>query len=226
MIGGTRGSHILLKHDELLRRLDGKMIYFEADDGRICLVFDYMGRALVGSTDVKADNPDDVRCEDWERGPGASRPGSAGAPARRRQPLPAREGGGASGGLGRAAPAAAHAAGDPVAGPPRRASVAPGSAATASTCGLRHRTSGVGTGASDIASTSASIRAGSASTFRNMSPTRRVARSEWATTTSTSSMGDQYPGGDRRRRAVIRVRTGDQACRLMRLVARRQDRRA
>ena len=39
------------------------MIYFEADDGRICLVFDYLGRALVGSTDIKAANPDEVRCE-------------------------------------------------------------------------------------------------------------------------------------------------------------------
>ena len=66
LIGGTKGSHILLDHPELIRRLNGRMIYFEADDGRICLVFDYLGRALVGSTDVKADNPDDIRCEDWE----------------------------------------------------------------------------------------------------------------------------------------------------------------
>ncbi|NEK79495.1 MAG: FAD-dependent oxidoreductase, partial [Xanthomonas perforans] len=26
-------------------------------------VFDYLGRALVGSTDIKAANPDEVRCE-------------------------------------------------------------------------------------------------------------------------------------------------------------------
>ena len=39
------------------------MLYFEADDGRICLVYDYLGLALVGSTDIKADNPDEVRCE-------------------------------------------------------------------------------------------------------------------------------------------------------------------
>ncbi|WP_245436226.1 glycerol-3-phosphate dehydrogenase/oxidase [Mesorhizobium tamadayense] len=63
MIGGTKGSHILLKHDELVRGLAGRMLYFEADDGRICLVYDYLGLALVGSTDIKADNPDAVRCE-------------------------------------------------------------------------------------------------------------------------------------------------------------------
>lgn len=63
MIGGTKGSHILLQHDELVKSLAGRMLYFEADDGRICLVYDYLGLALVGSTDIKADNPDEVRCE-------------------------------------------------------------------------------------------------------------------------------------------------------------------
>ena len=65
-IGGTKGSHILLDHDELLRQLEGRMIYFEADDGRICLVFPYNGRALVGSTDIPASDPDIVHCENDE----------------------------------------------------------------------------------------------------------------------------------------------------------------
>lgn len=39
-IGGTKGSHVLLAHDELLNSLAGRLIYFEADDGRVCLVFD------------------------------------------------------------------------------------------------------------------------------------------------------------------------------------------
>lgn len=66
LIGGTKGSHILLDHPDLIRALNGQMIYFEADDGRICLVFDYLGRALVGSTDIKASDPDTLRCEDPE----------------------------------------------------------------------------------------------------------------------------------------------------------------
>ncbi len=66
LIGGTKGSHILLKHPELVKSLKGRMIYFEADDGRICLVYDFLGLALVGSTDIKADNPDTVRCEEDE----------------------------------------------------------------------------------------------------------------------------------------------------------------
>ena len=66
LIGGTKGSHILLRHPGLVENLKGRMIYFEADDGRICLVYEYLGLALVGSTDIKADNPDSVRCEEDE----------------------------------------------------------------------------------------------------------------------------------------------------------------
>ncbi|RUU02430.1 glycerol-3-phosphate dehydrogenase/oxidase [Mesorhizobium sp. USDA-HM6] len=66
LVGGTKGSHILLDHPDLLQALNGRMIYFEANDGRICLVFDYLGRALVGSTDIRAADPETVRCEDDE----------------------------------------------------------------------------------------------------------------------------------------------------------------
>ena len=66
LIGGTKGSHIILRHPALIAALKGQMIYFEADDGRICLVYDFLGLALVGSTDIKAANPDDVRCDDSE----------------------------------------------------------------------------------------------------------------------------------------------------------------
>ncbi|WP_216654779.1 glycerol-3-phosphate dehydrogenase/oxidase [Pseudogemmobacter hezensis] len=66
LIGGTKGSHILLAHPGVIAALKGRMIYFEADDGRICLVFDYLGRALVGSSDIRAADPDNVRCEDDE----------------------------------------------------------------------------------------------------------------------------------------------------------------
>jgi len=66
LIGGTKGSHILLDHPELVRSLNGHMIYFEADDGRICLVYSYLGLALVGSTDIPADDPDNVLCEEPE----------------------------------------------------------------------------------------------------------------------------------------------------------------
>ncbi|ETX30823.1 glycerol-3-phosphate dehydrogenase/oxidase [Roseivivax isoporae] len=66
LIGGTKGAHVLLDHPELLRQLDGRMLYFEADDGRILLVVPFEGRALVGSTDIPDDDPDAAFCTDAE----------------------------------------------------------------------------------------------------------------------------------------------------------------
>ena len=65
-IGGTKGSHILLDHPELLRQLDGRMLYYEADDGRILLVLPFQGKALVGSTDIPDSDPDHAACTDDE----------------------------------------------------------------------------------------------------------------------------------------------------------------
>ena len=68
LIGGTKGSHILLDHPDLVKQLDGRMIYFEANDGRILLVFPYLGKALVGSTDIPSREPDQAHCTDDETG--------------------------------------------------------------------------------------------------------------------------------------------------------------
>lgn len=65
-IGGTKGSHLVVDNPELVRQLDGHMIYFGSSDGRICLVYPFFGKALIGSTDIKADNPDTVVCDDAE----------------------------------------------------------------------------------------------------------------------------------------------------------------
>jgi hypothetical protein len=64
---------------------------------------------------------------------------------------------------------------------------------------------GVGTGALAIALTSTSVRVWSASIFKNTSPTRRVARSPWATTTSIESTSTMVAGmRDRRHPIVVR----------------------
>lgn len=42
------------------------MVYFGSKDGRICLVYPFMDRLLVGSTDIRVSDPDQVRCEDSE----------------------------------------------------------------------------------------------------------------------------------------------------------------
>ena len=65
-IGGTKGSHLVVDNPELVRQLDGHMVYFGSSDGRICLVYPFFGHALIGSTDIKADDPDAVVCDDAE----------------------------------------------------------------------------------------------------------------------------------------------------------------
>ena len=65
-VGGTKGSHLVLDHPGLLRALNGHMIYFENVDGRVCILFPYLGRVLLGSTDIRVEAPGDVRCEEDE----------------------------------------------------------------------------------------------------------------------------------------------------------------
>lgn len=67
MVSGTKGSHLILDNVELLAALDGHMIYFENDDGRICIVFPYLGKVLAGSTDIRVETATRVSCEPDER---------------------------------------------------------------------------------------------------------------------------------------------------------------
>ena len=59
-IGGTKGSHLILDHPDLLAAIGGSEIFFENDDGRIVLIFPYLGRVMVGTTDIRIENPDDA----------------------------------------------------------------------------------------------------------------------------------------------------------------------
>lgn len=67
LVSGTKGSHLILKNPELMAALDGSMIYFEHNDGRICIVFPYLGRVLVGSTDLRVNEAGRTACTDEER---------------------------------------------------------------------------------------------------------------------------------------------------------------
>ena len=67
LMGGTKGSHLIIDNPQLRDMLDGHMIYYENEDGRICILFPYLGKVLVGSTDIRVDDPGTVRCETDER---------------------------------------------------------------------------------------------------------------------------------------------------------------
>lgn len=57
-IGGTKGSHLIVDHAELLDALRGSEMFFENDDGRIVLILPYLDRVMIGTTDIRIDDPD------------------------------------------------------------------------------------------------------------------------------------------------------------------------
>src|SRR5690606_38759176 len=67
LVSGTKGSHVVLDNPELYEALGGHMVYFGNSDGRVCIVFGYLGKVLAGSTDIKVERAERVRCEDDER---------------------------------------------------------------------------------------------------------------------------------------------------------------
>lgn len=64
--GGTKGSHIVLDHPELLAATGGREIFFENEDGRIVLIYPMLGRVLVGTTDLEHDMREPAVCTDEE----------------------------------------------------------------------------------------------------------------------------------------------------------------
>ncbi|MGG5171333.1 glycerol-3-phosphate dehydrogenase/oxidase [Pseudarthrobacter sp. J1738] len=65
-MGGTKGSHIVLDHPELLAACAGREIFFEHTDGRIVLIYPMGDRVLVGTTDIDADMSEDAVCTEEE----------------------------------------------------------------------------------------------------------------------------------------------------------------
>ncbi|MET4059525.1 glycerol-3-phosphate dehydrogenase [Arthrobacter sp. UYP6] len=65
-MGGTKGSHIVLDHPELLEACNGRELFFEHTDGRIVLIYPMGDRVLVGTTDIDADINEASVCTDEE----------------------------------------------------------------------------------------------------------------------------------------------------------------
>jgi len=66
LIAGTKGAHLVLENDELLEALDGEMLFYETPDGRAVVALPWLGKPLIGSTDIPVDHPDTARCDDDE----------------------------------------------------------------------------------------------------------------------------------------------------------------
>jgi glycerol-3-phosphate dehydrogenase len=55
LMGGTKGSHIVVENQELFDACDDRELFFENNDGRIVLIQPIKGRVMIGTTDLDAD---------------------------------------------------------------------------------------------------------------------------------------------------------------------------
>jgi len=65
-IGGTKGSHIVVKHDELRKVIGDHEFFFENEDGRIVLIFPLYDRVLIGTSDIPIEHTEEVHCTNEE----------------------------------------------------------------------------------------------------------------------------------------------------------------
>jgi glycerol-3-phosphate dehydrogenase len=65
-IGGTKGSHLVLKHPELRAAIGNNEFFFENKDGRIVLIFPFYDKVIIGTSDIPIEDPDAVRCTNDE----------------------------------------------------------------------------------------------------------------------------------------------------------------
>jgi glycerol-3-phosphate dehydrogenase len=65
-ISGTKGSHLILDHPELHRAIGDNEFFFENKDGRIVLIFPIQDRVMIGTSDLRVDDPDGVVITDEE----------------------------------------------------------------------------------------------------------------------------------------------------------------
>lgn len=61
-MGGSKGSHLIVRNGQLHDALKGRMIYFGLADGRINLAYPFFGNVLIGSTDIPVSDPDNATC--------------------------------------------------------------------------------------------------------------------------------------------------------------------
>ena len=65
-MGGTKGSHLVVDCPALHKALDGQMVYYQYHDGRVCIVFPFLDKVIMGSTDIRVDDPETATCDEDE----------------------------------------------------------------------------------------------------------------------------------------------------------------
>ena len=59
-ISGTKGSHLILDNPELRKAIGDNEFFFENKDGRIVLIFPLYDKVMIGTSDIRIENPDDA----------------------------------------------------------------------------------------------------------------------------------------------------------------------
>ncbi|MFI5381199.1 MAG: glycerol-3-phosphate dehydrogenase/oxidase [Tepidisphaerales bacterium] len=65
-MGGTKGSHLVVDCPHLYQALGDRMVYYQHTDGRVCIVFPFLDKIIMGSTDIPVDDPDTATCDETE----------------------------------------------------------------------------------------------------------------------------------------------------------------
>ena len=65
-MGGTKGSHLVIDCRPLHEAVGGRMVYYQHADGRVCIVFPFMDKVIMGSTDIRVADPDAAACDQNE----------------------------------------------------------------------------------------------------------------------------------------------------------------
>ncbi len=65
-IGGTKGSHIVVRHEELRNAIGENEFVFEDEDGQIVFLFPLYDCVLIGTSDIPVQHPDEASCTDQE----------------------------------------------------------------------------------------------------------------------------------------------------------------
>ncbi|MBM3861058.1 MAG: glycerol-3-phosphate dehydrogenase/oxidase [Verrucomicrobia bacterium] len=65
-IGGTKGSHLVVDCPDLYNAIGDQMVYYQHADGRVCIVFRFLDKVIMGSTDIPVDDPDKATFDDRE----------------------------------------------------------------------------------------------------------------------------------------------------------------
>lgn len=67
LVGGTKGSHLIVRRPDLAAELGDVMLYFETADHRACLIYRFdADHVLLGTTDLRTDDADDMTCSPAE----------------------------------------------------------------------------------------------------------------------------------------------------------------